>query len=143
MARQFLSAAAYRHLARQGSPALAAAVDAGFAGGVATAESGAEQSGGALVPSGVKTTNQTGAFGTLTEINATAGSLIITAPNPVGNAGKSFGGKLTATASSHTMSFAAHASETFDGTTPPSTSTAEAEYVWTSDGANWLLTEKV
>lgn len=93
-----------------------------------------------LAPTATHTTNQVAAFGQIVVMDATGGALTVTAPNPVGNAGKSWGMKLLHTASSHTITAVAHASETFDGNAAPSTSTPGALYTFVSDGANWIIT---
>lgn len=93
-----------------------------------------------LIPTATKTTNQTAKYGQIVVMDATAGALTVTAPDPVGNAGKQWGMKLLATASAHTITAVAHAAETFDGGAAPSTSTAHALYVFVSDGTNWIIT---
>lgn len=95
---------------------------------------------GQLIPTATHTTNQVATFGEIVVMDATAGALTVTAPNPAGEAGQSWGMKLLHTASSHTITAVAHGAETFDGGAAPSTSTPGALYVFVSDGTNWIIT---
>lgn len=141
MPRRFFSAAQYRHMARQTSPAIAAVLD----GALADDDTTVEGSGSDLSPSATHTTNQVGAFGTVTVMDATAGNLTVQAPAApgAGNKGKSWGYKVHATASAHTVTGIAHAAETFDGSTGYAPSAAGGYAKYTSDGTNWVLTGKI
>lgn len=131
---KFFSNAAYRAMARFTSPAAAAALDTALASSQTAAD---------LVPIAAAA-SQVAVFGKLLEIDATAGNVVATAPNPVGAAGQSWGMILKATASAHTMVAAPHAAETFDGgAAPAATAVVGAMYQFTSDGTNWLITAKI
>lgn len=82
--------------------------------------------------------------GLLYPVDATAGAIVATAPDPTTCEGQSWGFLLEKTASAHTVAAAAHATEEFNLTTPPAaTSTVGAKFVFTSDGTNWLITGKI
>lgn len=84
----------------------------------------------------------TGITGKILVVDATTANVVVTAPAPA--SGGVFGLKLVKTASSHTLAVAAHAAETFDGTTPPAaSSTVGALQIWQSDGTNWVLVAKI
>lgn len=135
-----LSEAGYKQLCRLLSPTVTKILDEELAT-IATGEVAVGSD--VLTPTVAHTTNQVAAFGQLVVFNATAGALTCTAPNPAGNAGKSWGMKLATTASSHTITAVAHGAETFDGGAAPATSTAGALYKFTSDGTNWVITGKI
>ena len=96
-----------------------------------------------LVPTATKTANQNAQYGQLVVIDATAGALTVTAPDPTVEAGGRWGIKLLHTASGHTATAVAHGAETFDGGAAPNTSTAGGLLIFTSDGTNWIVTGKI
>lgn len=96
------------------------------------------------IPTAHKTASFNAAPGLLYAVDATAGNIVATAPDPTTCEGQSWGFLLIATASAHTVAAAAHAAEHFNLTTPPAaTAVVGSKFVFTSDGTNWLITGKI
>lgn len=129
---KFLSSSVFHALERFTSPGAARQLDAFLASGKAGQQPVAVSASGNAV------------YGQTALVDATAGNVVMTAPDPTVGKGQSFTIVLVKTASSHTLGVAAHGSETFNGTTAPAaSSTVGALWEFLSDGTNWVITKKI